>query len=63
MAGGNREETAMFNITIRRCQGNQNAWAAVLPSGWLVATSYDIQALIDLVYMRHGPTNISIDVR
>lgn len=53
-----------MNITIRRCKGNRDCWAAVCgPSEFLMATSYRLDDLILLVLARHGRQKINLVTR
>lgn len=53
--------TAKLNVTIRRCSGNRDCWAAVCgPNEFLMATSYRLDALILLVIERHGRQKIKL---
>lgn len=56
MANGHK-----LNITIRRCDGNKDCWAAVCGNSFLMATSYSLDALVRIVTERHGSQKITIE--
>lgn len=50
-----------MQISIRRCNGNRDCWAAVCgPNDFLMATSYSLDQLVSLIHQRHGAQAINL---
>lgn len=50
-----------MTIRIRRCNGNRNAWAAVIgPSDWPITTALSLGALVERLRVSHPSYEILI---